>query len=124
MNDALLRDIIFDSITKSARTPSLHTIRAMLLYMDLPLVLVREPDHPGFWALANQASLISSFMILSQRLTGLKLVGLAQEVGLHIDPIDWNMSSLSEKHSRRILWWAVYMHDKWYAVRTECMVRF
>ncbi|CAH0056939.1 unnamed protein product [Clonostachys solani] len=95
-NDDDLRESVFEAVLQEAKTPSLHTVRAMLLYMQLPPQHVREPNHPGFWALTNQ------------------LVGLAQETGLHIDPANWNICPL-EKHSRRILWWAVYMHDKWLA---------
>ncbi|KAF4990007.1 hypothetical protein FDECE_14522 [Fusarium decemcellulare] len=91
-----LCDLIFRAVNLEARTPSLQTIQAMLLYMQLLPVYIREPNHPGFWALTCQ------------------LVGLAQEVGLHIDPANWNIRS-SERHLRRILWWAVYMHDKWLA---------
>jgi hypothetical protein len=47
---------IFKSVTYEARTPSLRTIQAILLYMQLPPLRVREPNHPGFWALTSQVS--------------------------------------------------------------------
>ncbi|KAL4808235.1 fungal-specific transcription factor domain-containing protein [Aspergillus unguis] len=95
-DDEWLREDVFQSVLQEAKTPSLYTIQAMLLYMQLPPQHVREPNHPGFWPLTNQ------------------LVGLAQETGLHIDPANWDIAS-SERHHRRVLWWAVYMHDKWLA---------
>ncbi|OQU99844.1 Fungal specific transcription factor domain-containing protein isoform 2 [Cladophialophora immunda] len=87
---------IFRSVTFEGRTPSLRTIQAILLYMQLPPLRVREPNHPGFWALTSQA------------------VALAQDIGLHVDPGNWNISP-SERKIRRVLWWATYMQDKWLA---------
>lgn len=51
-----LYDFIFTSVTLEARTPNLRTIQAMLLYMQIPPLRVREPNHPGFWALTCQVS--------------------------------------------------------------------
>lgn len=41
-----------------------------------------------------------------------QLVALAEELGLHIDCISWNIPDW-EKGVRRRLTWAVYMQDKW-----------
>lgn len=53
-DDEWLREDIFKSVLQEAKTPSLATIQAMLLYMQLPPQHVREPNHPGFWPLTNQ----------------------------------------------------------------------
>lgn len=55
-NGDALRETVFESVLQEAKTPSLYTIQAMLLYMQLPPQHVREPNHPGFWALTNQVS--------------------------------------------------------------------
>lgn len=51
-----LQNFVFKSVTLEARTPSLETIRTMLLYMHLPPLHVREPNHPGFWAWTCQVN--------------------------------------------------------------------
>lgn len=51
-----LYDFIFQTITLGARTPTLRTIQAMLIYLQTPPSRVREPNHPGFWALTCQVS--------------------------------------------------------------------
>lgn len=51
-----LRGIVFTSVTSEARTPSLRTIQAILIYLHIPPKVVREPNHPGFWALTCQVS--------------------------------------------------------------------
>ena len=55
-DDEWLREEIFKSVVQEAKTPSLATVQAMLLYMQLPPQHVREPNHPGFWPLTNQVS--------------------------------------------------------------------
>lgn len=49
-----LYDFIFTTVTLEARTPSLRTVQAMLVYLHSPPYIVREPNHPGFWALTSQ----------------------------------------------------------------------
>lgn len=45
---------VFSSVTLEARTPSLRTVQALLLYLQIPPFHIREPNHPGFWALTGQ----------------------------------------------------------------------
>lgn len=52
-----LYDFVFSAVTLEARTPTLRTVQAMLLYMQIPPRIVREPNHPGFWALTGQVSI-------------------------------------------------------------------
>jgi Fungal specific transcription factor domain len=86
----------FIALAVETRTPNLDTVKALLLYMQLPSHFVREPTRPGQWA------------------SGSLLVGISQDIGLHIEPSNWRIPN-RECKERRILWWAVYAHDKWAA---------
>lgn len=66
--------------------PKLSTIQAGLLLLQRP-----EGD---FWALTSQ------------------LVGLGQELGLHLDCTQWRIPSW-ERGLRKRLAWALFMQDKW-----------
>ncbi|ETN43858.1 uncharacterized protein HMPREF1541_10989 [Cyphellophora europaea CBS 101466] len=92
-----LRELVFLGVTYEARTPSLRTVQANLIYLQIAPMLVREPNHPGYWPLTSQ------------------LVAVSQEIGLHANPEAWDLSS-AERKSRRILWWTVYMQDKWFVI--------
>ncbi len=49
------------------------------------------------------------------------MLGLAQDIGLHLEPSEWNLDP-QEIRSRRILWWSLYTHEKWlvnYSRETE-----
>ncbi|OKL59876.1 hypothetical protein UA08_04663 [Talaromyces atroroseus] len=87
---------IFVRLAVETRTPNLDTVRALLLYMQLPSHHIRAPNRPGHWSLSTL------------------LVGVAQDIGLHIDPTQWQIP-MAERKARRVLWWAVYAHDKWMA---------
>ncbi|KAI1860926.1 uncharacterized protein JN550_011081 [Neoarthrinium moseri] len=91
-----IRPWVFSRLSLEIRTPNLATVQALLLFMQLIPGRIRAPNHPGFWPLTNV------------------LVGVAQEIGLHVDPKGWGIA-LSERKLRRILWWAVLSHDKWMA---------
>ena len=87
---------IFVALSIETRTPNLDTVKGLLLFMQLRSHRVKEPNRPGQWALSCL------------------LGGVAQDIGLHVDPSDWQIP-LAERKSRRILWWAVFAHDKWTA---------
>ncbi|CAK7235268.1 Fungal specific transcription factor [Sporothrix eucalyptigena] len=87
---------IFVALTIETRTPNFDTVKGLLLYMQLPSHFVKEPNRPGQWALSSL------------------LVGVVQDIGLHVDPSEWRITP-AERKARRILWWAVYAHDKWTA---------
>lgn len=91
-----LRPYIFSSLSLEARTPNLAVIQAALLFMQLPPQCIRAPNHPGFWAMTSM------------------VVAMAQDTGLYRDPSSWTIP-IAERKLRRLLWWAVYMHDKWMA---------
>lgn len=95
-NARKLRPYIHAMLTVEIRTPNLGVLQAILLYLQLAPIIVRESNHPGHWGLTCLA------------------VAVAQDIGLHIEPGQWNIS-IEERKLRRILWWAVYVHDKWIA---------
>lgn len=93
-NATRLRPYIYSLLTVEIRAPNLNVLQAMLLYLQLPPLIIRESNHPGHWAMTTLT------------------VAIAQDIGLHVDPDTWKIS-LQERKLRRVLWWAVYVHDKW-----------
>lgn len=89
-----LRLFALDAINIETRTPNLDSIKALLLYLQLPSVIIREPNRPGMW-----------------ELTALS-VAMSQDIGLHVEPAQWDIP-LRERKERRVLWWAIYLQDKW-----------
>ncbi|KAH8909845.1 hypothetical protein BR93DRAFT_909322 [Coniochaeta sp. PMI_546] len=83
---ARLEDLASKAMADVVHRPKLSTIQAGLLLLQRP-----EGDT---WALTTQ------------------VVGLAQELGLHLDCTDWRVPAW-EKGLRKRLAWAVYMQDKW-----------
>ncbi len=49
-----LAEFVFSSTGLETRTPTLRTVQALLLYLQLPPMIVREPNHPGYWASTAQ----------------------------------------------------------------------
>lgn len=96
INREALLSFTYKSVMFETRNPNLRTVQTLLLYLQMPPKLVREPNHPGSWVVTAQ------------------VVAVAQEAGLHIDPERLEISP-RECKLRRILWWAVYLQDKWFA---------
>jgi hypothetical protein len=88
-----LHPYIFSCLNFEAKTPNLAVVQAVLLYTQLPARLNRAPNNPGIWSVTSM------------------LTGMAQDVGLHIEPSGWRVVP-EERKLRRILWWAVYTHEK------------
>lgn len=79
------------------RHPRLETIEAALLWLQRHTRIHRSPTTPGLWGEIGS------------------IVGMAQDIGLNVDPSKWNLSP--GDYNRRIrLWWGVYMQDKWSAL--------
>lgn len=85
---------IFTCLAHETHTPNIAVVQAILLFLHLRPRWVRAPNHPGTWALSCM------------------LVGVAQDIGLNLDPSSWTLAA-SERKLRRILWWAVFVNDKW-----------
>jgi len=81
-----LEEIAFKTMGDVVHRPKLSTIQAGLL-------LLQRPDSNS-WALISQ------------------LVGLGQDLGLHLDCTQWRIPQW-EKGLRKRLAWALYMQDKW-----------
>ena len=88
-----LRQQVYSSLTSECRTPNLAVLQAALLFMQLPAPK-NEPSFSGIWGFITMT------------------VGMAQDIALHVDPTDWNISA-EECSQRRIVWWAVFVHDIW-----------
>ncbi|KAF2650275.1 hypothetical protein K491DRAFT_143673 [Lophiostoma macrostomum CBS 122681] len=84
-----LEKLAFKAINDIVHRPKLSTIQAGLLLLQRP-----EGDS---WALTTQ------------------LVGLGQELGLHLDCSNWKIPSW-ERGLRKRLAWGLYMQDKWGAL--------
>jgi hypothetical protein len=84
-----LEKLAFKTINDIVHRPKLSTIQAGLLILQRP-----EGDS---WALTTQ------------------LVGLGQELGLHLDCSNWKIPSW-ERGLRKRLAWGLYMQDKWGAL--------
>lgn len=90
----VLEDFLAKAVPLEARAATLQTVLCMLLYLQLPPGVIREPNFPGHWALTAS------------------LVAQAQELGLNIDCSNWSIL-LSEKRERKKLWWGIFIQDKW-----------
>jgi hypothetical protein len=86
---AQLECLAFKAMADVVHRPKLSSIQAGLLLLQRP-----EGDT---WALTTQ------------------IVGLAQDLGLHLDCTDWKIPGW-ERGLRKRLAWAVYMQDKWGAL--------
>ncbi|ORY17820.1 fungal-specific transcription factor domain-domain-containing protein [Clohesyomyces aquaticus] len=84
-----LEKLAFKTMNDIIHRPKLSTIQAGLLLLQRP-----EGDS---WALTTQ------------------LVGIGQELGLHLDCSNWRIPSW-ERRLRKRLAWALFMQDKWGAL--------
>lgn len=94
------------------------------------------PDGRFIWNLANEAlyselhlspgvSIITAILLNVGGRPTTSLIGngvllssavsIAHSLGLNHNPLDWNITK-SEKYLRMKIWWALYVHDKWYVV--------
>lgn len=56
-----LYNYVVSATAIETRTPSLRTIQALLIHMHMLPWAVREPNHPGSWALTSQVSSLYTF---------------------------------------------------------------
>lgn len=81
-----LEDVAFEAFSLALTKPTLSTIQAGILLMQRPHV--------------------------DSRTLNTQVVGVAYELGFHLDCSSWNLSD-EERSSRKMLAWALYMQDKW-----------
>ncbi|KAG7775203.1 hypothetical protein KL930_003403 [Ogataea haglerorum] len=89
-----LADFTSKALPLEQGAPTLQTIQSILLKLNQKPLVIRNANSPCHWS--QSASLVAS----------------SQELGLHLDPLEWDIP-LPEKRIRRRLWWAVYVQDKW-----------
>ncbi|RDW62535.1 hypothetical protein BP5796_10837 [Coleophoma crateriformis] len=80
-----------------ARHPKLETVEAALLFLQRQAVYHRAPTTPGLWSDVGS------------------LVGMSQNIGLHVDPTNWDIPAVDRNRRIRV-WWMVYIQDKWAAL--------
>ncbi|KIX92450.1 uncharacterized protein Z520_11770 [Fonsecaea multimorphosa CBS 102226] len=96
-NNVLIEDMTA-SLLLEARTPTLETIEAAILFTQRALRgKIRSTSAPGMYAAIGC------------------LVAMCHDLGLNIDCSTWNIPE-STKRRRKRLWWAAYMQDKWFAM--------
>lgn len=78
----------------------LSSLQLCLLLQQAPPQSYVAADPPSFWALSCSA------------------LGLAESLGLNIDPSDWRLPRL-EMLLRRRLWWFTYSTHTWHALVTS-----
>ncbi|RFU25068.1 hypothetical protein B7463_g11271, partial [Scytalidium lignicola] len=96
-NDWKLLDWIFQAMPIEIRQPKLETIEAGLLFLQRHARYHRAPFTPGLWSEVGS------------------LVGICHDVGLNVNPMDWDIT-IEDQHRRIRLWWGIYMQDKWCAL--------
>ncbi|KAH8690620.1 fungal-specific transcription factor domain-containing protein [Talaromyces proteolyticus] len=93
--------ILMDSYIQTrhlvTQKPQLETIEAAILFSQRQNYMSSGPNLSGLWPEVGS------------------LVGLSQELGLNVDPSNWNIPN-PEKRRRKRLWWAIYIIDKWSAM--------
>lgn len=54
INREVLLSFTYKSVMFETRNPNLRTVQTLLLYLQMPPKLVREPNHPGSWVVTAQ----------------------------------------------------------------------
>ncbi|KAI1342307.1 fungal-specific transcription factor domain-containing protein [Xylariaceae sp. FL0016] len=91
------RQFLHQAFPMEARHPRLETIEAGLCFLQRHTEIHRAPTTPGLW------SEIGS------------LVGMAHELGLNVDPSEWQISQTQRSRRIRIAW-TLFIFDKWAAL--------
>jgi hypothetical protein len=87
---------VWRSISRELYAPSYDTIQAYLLLMEREKSKPFVSDGPFEWTLVTTT------------------VSLAFTLGLHLNPDQWRMSE-QEHSQRKLLWWIVYLQERWFA---------
>lgn len=88
------------SFQRASRISHLSSLQLCLLLLQQPPQSYVAADPPAWWALSCSA------------------LGLAESLGLNIDPSDWRLSRM-EVMLRRRLWWFTYSLHTWHALVTS-----
>lgn len=97
--EGLHNNVLIEELTSSllleARSPTLETVEAAVLFTQRALRGKMSTSAPGMWAVIGA------------------IVGMCHDLGLNVDCSTWNVSE-SVRRRRKRIWWAAYMQDKWY----------
>ncbi|KIW42330.1 uncharacterized protein PV06_05892 [Exophiala oligosperma] len=93
----LFTDFNKQALNIETHTVKLETVEAALLFAQRHPHVLRAPNMPG----------------VSAEVGG--IIGMGHDLGLNIDPIDWDISD-TERRRRRRLWWGIFIQDKWFAL--------
>lgn len=97
LNQHELFEAALASLQREFHGPNLWTLQACLLLIHENPAENATIETPRVWTLSSQA------------------VACAQMIGLHRDPMEWNIASW-EKSLRKKLWWATFSLDVWSSV--------
>lgn len=92
-----LWQITYASLQKELHFPGLSTVQMCLLLLNTTTFDPVAVESPFAWSLACS------------------MLGIAQSLGLHVDPGSWKLPT-GEVRLRRRLWWAVVVEHSWRAV--------
>lgn len=97
--EGLHNNVLIEELTSSllleARSPTLETVEAAVLFTQRALRGKMSTSAPGMWAVIGA------------------IVGMCHDLGLNVDCSTWNVSE-SVRRRRKRIWWGAYMQDKWY----------
>lgn len=94
---APLQDYVSRALSTDSRAPRLEIIETALLFIQRHPETHRTPPLPGIYPEIGT------------------LVGMSHDLGLNVDPSNWDMSPV-DRGRRKRLWWSVYITDKWAAL--------
>jgi hypothetical protein len=92
-----LWQISFACLQEELQFPRLSTVQIFLLLLNQLPFDAASVESPFFWSLSAS------------------MVAAAQSLGLHLDPVHWDLPP-SEMRLRRRLWWSVFVEHTWRAV--------
>lgn len=104
--DELLRIGLTNFALEVLKRPKLSAVQAGLLLLQCKLVI----DHRKLFRIDARNADYSDWVLCSQ------VVALAEEMGLGLDCLGWQLPKW-ERSLRKRLAWAVYMEDKWLALK-------
>ncbi|RFU33120.1 hypothetical protein B7463_g3210, partial [Scytalidium lignicola] len=93
----LYEDFNSRALLLEARFATLETVEAALLFVQ---------RHAYFSGLLGMHS---------NHIEIANITAMSNDLGLNVDPQDWEISE-AEKRRRRRIWWAIYIQDKWSAL--------
>lgn len=103
----LLYKYVWNGISREMHAPSFETIQSALLLIERRVPLTELSDSP-----------FNSCLMAS-------ITSMAFSLGLNRNAEDWDFISDEQKSERRMLWWLIFIEDKWVsaAAGKPCTIR-